>query len=65
MRALDSEPGACVEPAKLQPRARSFSCALEGFSRVFADEELLRFIRTRVLDDIYARLTETPSPRSE
>lgn len=30
----------------------------ELIDRVFADEELLRFIRTRVLDDIYARLTE-------
>ena len=31
----------------------------EFIDRVFADEELLRFIRTRVLDDIYARLTGT------
>ena len=33
----------------------------EFIDRVFADEELLRFIRTRVLDDIYARLTGTSS----
>lgn len=36
----------------------------EFIDRLFADEELLRFIRTRVLDDIYARLTETSKPSS-
>jgi predicted DNA-binding transcriptional regulator len=36
-------------------------CHAEFIDRVFADEELLRFIRTRVLDDISARLTGTSS----